>query len=239
MPYERAQAGGCFGPEFTSVFFFENVFWRVVIPVVFGTDVSVDTLASLVTMPACLRSRLVNLPKIRAAYKEHWRDCMDYYLGRDAVRMRFVHDEVGMEPITGLPSGFVEGLDRDLRSAIADLSQDEPNSNAMHNARMAAEKALKSFLCLRHGYTEASVKRDFGHDIDKLMAEIARMAPGSEFATLQAHVKTFASYSDRYTDMCYGRADLWNAYRFAQFAAAALMRVLFPSCRYIGEPSGP
>jgi hypothetical protein len=47
LPYEFVQAGGYIGPTFTAVFFFENVFWRVVIPLVYGRP-SVNIMASLV-----------------------------------------------------------------------------------------------------------------------------------------------------------------------------------------------
>jgi hypothetical protein len=37
IPYEVLQQGGFVEPRFTGVFLFQNVFWRVAIPLVAGT----------------------------------------------------------------------------------------------------------------------------------------------------------------------------------------------------------
>jgi hypothetical protein len=59
VPYEFMQGGGYFGPTFTSVFFFQNIFWRMVIPIVFGRNVSVNVLDCLVAMPKHIKQHLV------------------------------------------------------------------------------------------------------------------------------------------------------------------------------------
>src|SRR3984957_16135322 len=143
VPYEFVQAGGYLGPDFTSVFFFENVFWRVVIPLVYGTPM-VNTIHSLVAMPAQVRQRLVQNESTRQAYKLHWADCLDYTYGRDYLRA---------VPPNGDTSAFIAALDRDLCSALADLAQQQPNANSIHHSRLATEKSFKALLCARHAHT--------------------------------------------------------------------------------------
>jgi hypothetical protein len=219
VPYEFVQAGGYFGPTFTGVFFFENVFWRMVIPLVFDVNVRVKVIDGLVAMPAHLRRRLVDSELACEAYKLHWADCIDYDQGRNYFFM-----QSRVNPAADL----VTSLDRDLRSTIADLSQGQPNSNAMHNARMATEKALKAFLCFRYSYTVEGVRKKFQHDIAALAAEVVARDPNYELKQLQPEVQGFAPYSDRYANKRYSRPELWSAYRSAQFAASSLMRLLTP-----------
>ena len=218
IPYEYIQGGGYFGPKFTGVFLFENIFWRVVIPIVIGTP-SVNTVASLVAMPDDFKRRLIEDVRKRELYKAYWADCLDYDQGRHYF---------SMEPPKDPAVELVASVDRDLLSTISDLAQPEPNANAMHNARLATEKAMKAFLCLRHSMTIAAVRKDFQHDLGKLAAEVVKRDPQSEMAELVPEIGNFASYSDRYADRPCSRLELWAAYRCAQFAASALMRALTP-----------
>jgi hypothetical protein len=219
VPYEFAQAGGYFGPTFTSVFFFENVFWRVVVPVVFGTHVQVNMLESLVAMPVGLRQHLVQSVAAQECYKAHWVDCLDYDQGRGYFNA---------QPPSAPETQLVVAADRDLLSTIADLAQDAPNSNAMHNARLATEKALKAFLCFRHRFTVDEVRTKFGHDVKKLATQVVACDPESELAQLLPAVRSFAPHRDRYANRIYSRSELWTVYQCAQFANSSLMRVLTP-----------
>jgi hypothetical protein len=49
-------------------------------------------------------------------------------------------------------------------------------------------------------------------------------APNSPLALLQSDLDAFAPYEDRYTSKTYTRAQLWKAYRLAQFATAEVLR---------------
>ena len=201
VPYEFVQAGGYFGPKFTAVYFFENVFWRVIIPIVYGPT-PINIMASIVAMPPNVRQRLVQSARARDDLEAHWADCIDYDQGRD-----FFFAQLPTNPATEL----VASVDRDLLSTIADLSQQEPNSNAMHNARLATEKALKAFLCFRHGYTIQAAKTQFQHDLENAAAEVAARDAHSELAQLHGQVGAFAPYSDRYRNRQYSRPELWAA----------------------------
>src|ERR1017187_9257343 len=67
IPYEVLQQGGWVGPRFRGVFFFRDVFWRVVVPLVWGTR-SINALDGLAVMPAQIKQRLVSVPKTRDEY---------------------------------------------------------------------------------------------------------------------------------------------------------------------------
>jgi len=218
IPYEFLQAGGYFGPEFTSVFLFEDVFWRVVIPLMFGAT-SHNILNSLAMMPAEVRERLYQNPVAIQAYREHWADCLDYDMGSQML---------GMQPLEGEAGDFLASAQRDLTSAITDLSQKTPNSNAMQNARVATEKAMKAFLCIRHSLTAEDLQNEFGHNVPKLAAEIVRLDPKCELVSLQSRIVVFAPYRERYSSRQYSRSELWEAYRCAQIAASSLVRALTP-----------
>ncbi len=219
IPYEFVQGGGYVGPDFTGVFFFENVFWRVVIPiVVVGQGYPVNVVASLIAMPEPVSRRLVKGNK-SSEYKLHWADCFDYDYGRNHVRM---------QPGSAESTDLIESADRDLLSTIADLSQHEPNSNAMHNARMATERALKALLCSRYGYTLDRLKKGFGHDLQALLAEVISKEPTTELSEVRLEIDQFRPYDERYKGLTYSRQELWTAYRVAQFTTAALMRTLTP-----------
>src|ERR1022692_4503762 len=138
IPYEVLQQGGWVGPRFRGVFFFRDVFWRVVVPLVWGTR-SINALDGLAVMPAQIKQRLVSVPKTRDEYLLLWADCVDYDMG-------FQDLAPTLDPASFL-NEMVQSVERELQSTIADLCQERPNSNAMYSARNCTEKALKPFLC--------------------------------------------------------------------------------------------
>ncbi len=216
VPYEFVQGGGYFGPTFTSVFLFQSIFWRMVIPIVYGR-VRVNILDCLIAMPVQIRQHLMQHDSSRRACMLHWADCIDYDQGMHEFLMR---------PPAHPAAELVRALDRDVRSTISDLAQEQPNSNAMHDARIATEKALKAHLCFHHGYTIEQLKKQFGHDVAVLAADVAARSPKSEFTAVKSMVGVFAPYRDRYAEVAYSREDLWAAYSCAQFTASSLMRSL-------------
>jgi hypothetical protein len=94
----------------------------------------------------------------------------------------------------------------------------------MYSARNCTEKALKAFLCFHEKVTANEAKSRFGHKLDKLIAEIARLHPTSQLRTMAGQLDAFAPYADRYSGRVFSRAELWRAYRLAQFAAGEVMR---------------
>jgi hypothetical protein len=215
IPHEALQQGGFVGPRFRGVFFFKNVFWRVVIPLVFGTC-GIKPLDGLAVMPEETKRHLLSNPGTRDEYLLLWADCVDYDMGFQGASRR-------LDP-TSFLNEMVHSVDRELQSTIADLCQQRPNSNAMYSAMNCAEKALKGFLCFHDNLTMEQAKSQFGHKLGKLVREIHRLHPASELGAMEQQLDAFAPYSARYTDRVFSRPELWRAYRVAQFAAAELMR---------------
>ena len=110
VPYEFVQGGGYFGPTCTSVFFFPNIFWRMVIPIVFGENVPVNVLNCLVAMPDHIRRHLVQHDPTLRGCMLHWADCIDFDQG--------MHEFL-MQPAEHPATELVSALDRDVRSSIA------------------------------------------------------------------------------------------------------------------------
>lgn len=217
IPYEVLQQGGFVGPDFHGVFFFQNVYWRVVIPVVYGT-VQLNPFSALATMPSQTRQYLESNNQRRREYLLLWADCIDYGLGFGAAI-----DNLNAKPFV---EEMAKSVDRELRSAIAELCQKNPNSNAMYSARHCTEKALKGFLSLQSGLTAERAKSEFGHDLGKLMKEVKDLHPNSELISIENQLGTFAPYQDQYSSRSFSRDELWHAYRLAQFAAAELARAV-------------
>lgn len=215
IPYEFIQAGGYFGPKFTGVFFFEDVFWRVTIPLVFGDHVPVNTLDSLESMPPAVRHRLITYE--RKSFLLHWADCIDYSQG--------IEHMIAVPPSADVVN-LAAAAHRDLISAIGDLKQESPNANAMYHSLQATEKILKAFLCGRHGVVPTVLKRDFSHDVGKLITKIQEVDPSSELCSIRPDV--FPPYAGKYVASSHSRRELWEAYQTSQFACAAVIRVFSP-----------
>jgi hypothetical protein len=189
----------------------------MVIPIVFGENVPVNVLNCLVAMPDHIRRHLVQHDATRRACMLHWADCIDF----DQGMYEFL-----MQPPEHPAAELVRALDRDVRSTIADLAQEQPNSNAMHDARIATEKALKAYLCFHQGYTIEQLKKRFSHNVETLAADVATRDPSAELAAVQSKISVFAPYSDRYAAAAYSREELRAAYSCAQFASSSLVRTL-------------
>jgi HEPN domain-containing protein len=217
IPHEVLQQGGFVGPRFTGVFFYRDVFWRVAIPIVFGTR-AINALDALRIMPAETKRQLsAQVNEIRE-YLRLWADCYDYDSGyqrsKSLVSKGSFVDEM------------IESTERELNSAVADLCQQRPNSKARHSARDATEKALKALLGYHAGLTANEAKASFGHNLFKLTREVARQIPSSPLVEVQKRLDVFAPYEDRYTSNSYTRLELWNAYRLGQSVAAEVVRVI-------------
>lgn len=215
IPHEILQQGGFVGPRFTGVFLFQDVFWRVSIPVISGTA-SVDALDALRIMPLETKRFLTSRRDDIRAYLKLWADCIDYDQGfMQSIQTTSKQSFLGE---------MIQSTERELNSAVTDLCQQRPNSKAVHSARDASEKALKAYLCHHTGLTHADAKNKFGHSLNKLVQEVSRHAPKSPLVLSQEDLGAFAPYEDRYTSNQYNRSQLWKAYRVAQFVAAEVLR---------------
>jgi hypothetical protein len=215
IPHEVLQQGGFVGPRFTGVFLFQNVFWRVAIPLVVGT-VSINALDALRIMPLETKRLLSSRRNDMREYLKLWADCCDYDMGYQASAQTVTRESFLGE--------MIESTERELTSAVADLCQQRPNSKAVHSARDATEKALKAYLCHHAGLTHDQAKNKFGHRLAKLVQEVSLCTPKSPLVLPQEDLDAFAPYEDRYSSKKFARMQLWRAYRIAQFTAAEVLR---------------
>jgi hypothetical protein len=215
FPHEILQQGSFTGPRFRGVFFFQDVFWRVTVPLVMGTR-QASAIDALSIMPQEMKQRLCSRDDAVRQYLLLWADCIDYDSGFQASHAIAVAGSFLGE--------MIDSTERELTSAITDLCQQRPNSKAMHSARDATEKALKAYLAHYANLTRARAKNEFGHKVDKLMQEVARHKPQSPLLEVDKHRGAFAPYEDRYTSTTYTWSELWGAYRLAQFTAAEVLR---------------
>ena len=170
------QRGGFIGPRFTGVFFFEDVFWRVAIPLVFGTQ-AVNPMDALRMMPPDVIQRLCSRREVVREYLLLWADCYDYDTGYQDSHASFTAGSFLGE--------MIESTEREITSTIADLCQQRPNSKAMHGARDAAEKSVKAYLAHHASLTHDRAKKHFGHKLDKLLDEVMHHAPQSPLVEVQ------------------------------------------------------
>jgi hypothetical protein len=215
IPHEILQQGGYVGPRFTGVFLFQNVFWRVSIPIVIGTR-SVSALDALRLMPPETKALLASRRNDMREYLMLWADCFDYDTGYQKSKQ--------VVATGSFLSEMIESTERELTSAITDLCQQRPNSRSSHSARDATEKALKAYLCHHANLTQKRAKSEFSHDLSKLIDEVRRLTPQSPLVGVQHRLTAFAPYEDRYSSNSYSRLELWKAYRLAQFTAAEVLR---------------
>lgn len=217
IPHEVLQQGLFIGPRFKGVFFFENVFWRVAIPLVYGNAPrTINTMDALQIMPPEVKLRLSSQQTSIREYLLLWADCYDYDNGYNDSHAVFAAGSYLGE--------MIESTERELTSAIGDLCQEHPNSKAMHSSRDATEKALKAYLAHHAKLTPDRAKKTFSHALEKLIHEVGRQTPGSPLMELATKLDAFAPYDDRYASTTYTRPQLWRVYRSAQFTAAEMLR---------------
>lgn len=215
IPHEVLQQGGFVGPRFTGVFLFQNVFWRVVIPIVMGTS-SVNALDALRIMPSETKRLLSSRRNDLREYLKLWADCMDYDMGYQTAAQSVTQGSFLGE--------MIESTERELTSSVSDLCQQRPNAKAIHSARDATEKALKAYLCYHAGLTHNDAKYKLYHHLDKAILEVKLRTPKSPLVLAQADLDAFAPYDERYSSNTYSHERLWRAYRIAQFVAAEVLR---------------
>ena len=226
VPYEFVQAGGYLRPVFTSVLFWETVFWRLDVPHIYGIDVRVDCKQCLPTMDSSTFARLLS-SRDRDVAVAHFADCLDYGMGIDDMSMIVAAGAARTSPSHCDGTDFFESAKKDLHSAIADLMQYEPNSNSMQHSYAAIEKFMKAYLCYKFNYLAATLShRPFAHSLEALVAEVQKCDPSTPLGTIDAAV--ISPYRERYEGTSYSRYQLWEACRRAHFAASCVARAMTP-----------
>lgn len=202
-------------PQFIGVLYFDVSFWPLIIPVIYGT-VNFDICTSLSTMPPSIKRELASYEEDLSTYTDTWTNCLDYALG---------FDDVGkLGPLTQLGAELFRAGDKELRSAVDNLLLGTPNSDAMFRTRSATEKFLKVLLVDLGSYSGPQIRRDIGHDLSKAVREAASLTANSDVVQLDKRLSVYPRHTESYKGQERDWAELWDGYRVAQLAGAAVTR---------------
>lgn len=222
----RSPADSLYLPSvFTGAFYFDAYFWPVHIPIMYGTQM-LEGRDALSNMPPITKERLFGSTDDLENFKALWADCLDYGHGlRDLNLAREMLAAFAGVGVAYFWQRLVVSGDRKLRSAVEDLCEQRPGANAMQSSREACEMSLKAFLARDDGLTEDDARKNFGHDLSKLLERILQITPNNQiFSEAKGKLNSFPNVGDRYAGKTYHDSDLWDAYKVAQAVAAEVIR---------------
>ena len=213
---ERIKPGASeIGSLFRSVFFYDDAFWPVNVPIVYGR-IKANPMISLTDVPEAIKERLNR--HAGAKYAIFWVHCMDYGLG--------FHDLTYGSNSSQLDSFGLELLksaDEELRSAVSLLIEYPPNPRALLTCRMATEMFMKSYIALKVGLTKKDAK-SIGHDLEKAFESFCDTAGLTNHRNLKSKLSVFSEVNDRYNPQTAPPKALWEGFRVTQPLAAFIIR---------------
>lgn len=201
------------GSEFAGVFFFDGRFWRVEIPVFFGT-VSLNPLKSIREMPEQLLHELLESAPQQLGYLAAWAECLDYGTGFGGVALAL--DDARL-------AGLANSGDQELRSAVSQLLEQHPNPKAVMSCRMASEMFLKAYAGKIATLSEQQARK-IGHELDAIVECIAVAEPDADILRVRPWLKVFPDINSRYTGTQPSFEMMAECYAAAQFCGTALVR---------------
>jgi hypothetical protein len=213
--YKKIQ-GVTLGPIYHGVFYYDDCFWQVTIPIIFG-QVMVYPDSLLNKCPSSIRYGIKSESQVYMQYLSLWADCMDFSQGYDDLTL-MKHANEFWEKL------LVSGRQH-VDSAVSLLLEDIPNPKAIEQTRMATEMFLKSYLAKHAGKEEERIKA-YGHNLEKPLKAICILHPETPLRVIQDIEETFPPISARYTGEKQSWPRLWKAYRLAQFIGATLVRTV-------------
>lgn len=205
------------GPMYTGAYYYDSLFWPVVIPVVAGT-VKLDAANSLKAIPDSIKTRLLSDTNERQQFALFWADCIDYGFGAD--------DLIDDSYAGNFWQELIKSGDQQLNATVTLLLEQRPNSIAMELARMATEMFLKTFLANKTGLTDAEARRKISHDLEKALDKCLAIDSTSELAAIRPELSVFPEIHERYKGTDKTLRDLWCGYRVAQFTGVTVIRSL-------------
>lgn len=206
------------GPTYLGVFYYDAEFWPLLVPIAFGT-VRLDPIESLRSMPGPVVSRMVKDASAVALLTNVF---------TDSVEVAFHVDEALR---TACSSEFcrslLESAYQTLRGVVPLLLMSRPSPKAMQASRFATEIFLKAFLAAKDGLTETMAReKPYRHRLDPLAKRCLEIAPASGFSQVHKRVRIFPPVEERYQNVDWKGAELWDGYAVALLAAATVVRIL-------------
>ena len=202
------------GSMYESVYFFDSAFWTISIPIVYG-QVELDGLKSLVGMPDQIKNILMSDRKIAWDYAIFWADSVDYGLGIDDLRKSSGMNAFGLK--------LLMAGDQELRSAVAMLKQNRPDSRAILSCRMAVEIFLKAFIALKIGLTEKEAK-DLNHNLQKSFDRFIEVSGYNHWERVKEKLAIFPQIHERYNEQDMSLSTLWEGFSIAQSLGVLIVR---------------
>jgi HEPN domain-containing protein len=180
--------------------------------------------------PSVLRDFSHDEPAVQS-YLEHLSNALDSFQCSDWILKGLKESLAGK---------FLYAAESLLDSAVADLLNTPPNTQAAEHSRVAFEASLKGFLAEKGGLTEKEARR-FSHHLDQLLDEIdarcAGLIPTADLSRLKdaatdstsspATRRFFPDVGMRYNPAALpNQRRLWDCYALAQHAFATVLRAL-------------
>lgn len=203
-------------PLFTGVFFYDAAFWVFSIPLVYGRA-AVEPLKLFATMPFPILRDMANDSVQLESYIAHWSECFDFAYGLSRIPDNTGLDEFGR---TLFRSGIAE-----LETAMAQMTQQKPNTKAMMSSRMATEMFLKSLLAIKRGLPEREA-REISHRLDMAIDGCIEATGSEDLAAIKPKLGIFPEIRERYDGEEKPLSEIWEAYRLSQQVASTVKRLI-------------
>ncbi len=198
-----------------SCFLYDEAFWPVYVPVIYGSCV-VDPIRSIAGMPNAVLQALGFDSAARDELDAHWFDCSHHMNN---------HRLIDGDQLPELARNFLAGGEKSLFAAVESLLAIPPNPKAAELSRDAFESILKGFAVVKTALTlEEAIK--IRHRLPKLVQHCALALPVSETTRLEKACSLYPKVDVRYEKTAFSTRQLWECYSEAQHAMAISLRII-------------
>ncbi len=198
-----------------SCFLYDEAFWPVYVPVIYGSCV-VDPIRSVAGMPNAVLQALGFDSSARDELDAHWFDCSHHMNN---------HRLIDGDQLPELARNFLAGGEKSLFAAVESLLAIPPNPKVAELSRDAFESTLKGFAVVKTALTvEEAIK--IRHRLPKLVQHCASVIPVSETTRLEKACSLYPKVDVRYEKTAFSTRQLWQCYAEAQHAMAISLRII-------------
>lgn len=198
-----------------SCFLYDEAFWPVYVPVIYGSCV-VDPIRSIAGMPSALFRSLGFDSDARDKLDAHWFDCSHHMNSH-----RLIDGDELPEPARG----FLAGGEKSLFAAVESLLAIPPNPKATELSRDSFESTLKGLAVAKAGLTLPEAIK-ISHRLKVLVQRCASAVPASERERFERACNIYPSVEARYEKTDFSMKQIWQCYAEAQHAMAVSLRVI-------------
>lgn len=200
------------GSIFTSAFYYDAFFWKLEIPLAYGT-VQLNALDWLSQMPPSVKLQLQHDRSMMWTFISLWVDSMDYGYGMEDLGRGVRLPAMGNREFA---ARLTSSAHSELMACVRLLTESRlPNARALESGRMATEMFLKAYLAMHGSLTAEGARRKFGHNLEGLVRECKSQRQGSDFDDLEQYMADFPAIGARYDGSKYDNRRLWSGYAVA------------------------